>query len=362
MPDLKEQIRFCTSRDGTRIAYATCGAGPPLVWAASWMHHTELDWQSPIWAPRLALLTRRHALVRYDWRGCGLSDRDGVEFSFERYVEDLEAVIEAAHIKKFALLGHEAAGAACITYAVRNPERVSHLVLCGCPTRGRFARSTTSAQVEEAETRMRAIEFGWSDENPAFGQFLTACHIPDASALEHRAFNDLIRSTTSPANVIQILRSFFSVDIVGLMPQVKCPTLVLHARKDGIIPFAEGRAIAAAIPGARFVPLESRNHTLINSEPAWQQFAEALDDFLPQAASHPATPAGFLDELTAREHQVLELVAQGLDNTTIGQRLGISERTARNHISAILSKLGVNRRAKAIVQAREAGYGQKTPR
>jgi pimeloyl-ACP methyl ester carboxylesterase/DNA-binding CsgD family transcriptional regulator len=359
MSDVKEQIRFCTSRDGTRIAYATCGKGPPVVWVASWMHHTELDWQSLIWAPRLALLTRRRALVRYDWRGCGLSDREGIEFSFERYIEDLEAVVEAAHLKSFALLGHEAAGAVCIAYAVRHPERVSHLVLCGCPTRGRFARSTTSVQVEEAETRMRAIEFGWNDENPAFGQFLTACHIPDASALEHRAFNDLIRSTTSPANAVQILRSFFTIDVLDLIPQVECPTLVLHARKDGIIPFAEGRAIAAAIPGARLLPLESRNHTLIDSEPAWQQFAEALDDFLPRTASQQAPSAAFLHDLTAREHQVLELVAQGLDNMTIGRRLGISERTARNHISTILSKLGVNRRAKAIVQAREAGYGQK---
>ncbi len=146
------------------------------------------------------------------------------------------------------------------------------------------------------------------------------------------------------------------------MPQIKCPTLVLHARKDGIIPFAEGRAIAAAIPGARLVPLESNNHTLVDSEPAWRQFVEALDDFLPQTVDHQPASTTISDVLTGREHQVLELVAQGLDNTTIGHRLGISERTARNHISTILSKLGVNRRAEAIVQAREAGYGQKVSR
>lgn len=362
MADRKERIRFCTSRDGSRIAYGISGEGPPLIWVASYMHHLKLDWASSIWAPWLVLLTRRHSLVRYDWRGCGLSDREGVEFSFEKYIEDLEAVTTAAQVKSFALFGHEAVGTVCMAYAARHPERVDHLVLFGCTTRGRFARATTSVQVEEAETRMRVVEFGWEDENPAFGQFLAACHIPDASSEQQRAFNDLIRSTTSAANVVRILRTFFHVDALKLLPQVNCPTLVLHARKDGIIPFDEGRAIAAAIPGARLVPLESRNHILVDTEPAWQQFAEALDDFLPQTAGKSAASAAFVDNLTAREHQVLELVAQGLDNTTIGLRLGIGERTVRNYVSTILSKLGVNRRAKAIVQAREAGYGQKVLR
>ncbi len=199
----KDQIRFCTSRDGTRIAYATCGQGPPLVWVASWMHHLKLDWDSPIWAPWLTLLTRRHTLVRYDWRGCGLSDHDTIEFSFERYIEDLEAVVQASRINNFALVGHEGAGVVCMANAIRHMKCVSHLVLFGCPTRGRFARSTTTVQVEEAEIRMRAIEFGWTDENPAFAQFLTAAHMPTGSAQQHRAFNDLIRSTTSPANAVR---------------------------------------------------------------------------------------------------------------------------------------------------------------
>src|SRR5574341_50661 len=129
MPQPAQRIRFCTSRDGTRIAYATCGAGPPLVWAASWVHHLELDWDSPLWRPWISLLARRHTLVRYDWRGCGLSDREQVGFSFESFVGDLEAVIEAAGLEQFVLFGTAGGSAIGATYAVRHPERVSHLVL-----------------------------------------------------------------------------------------------------------------------------------------------------------------------------------------------------------------------------------------
>jgi pimeloyl-ACP methyl ester carboxylesterase/DNA-binding CsgD family transcriptional regulator len=355
-----QQIRFCTSRDGTRIAYATCGEGPPLLWATSWMHHLKLDWESPIWQPWLALLTRRHCLVRYDWRGCGLSDRDGIRFSPEQHIEDLEAVVGALGLRDFVLLGHEGSGTMCIAYAVRHPDLVSRLILCGCPTRGRFARSMSPKQVEEAETRIRVIEHGWSEEVPAFGQFLTALHMPDASAEQHRSFNDLIRATTSPENAVGVLRALYEADARELIPKVRCPTIVLHARKDSIIPFDEGRTIAALIPGARLVPLESRNHVLLENEPAWQQFVEELDDFLPKQPGVPANGAALpLDDLTTREREVLEFVAQGLDNNKIAKQLSISEKTVRNHVSTIFSKLGVNSRVHAVVRAREAGLGRK---
>jgi len=362
MPHPVEQIRFCTSRDGVRIAYATCGTGPPLVWVAHWVHHLELDWDSPVWRPWLSLLTRRHTLVRYDLRGCGLSDREGVEFPFERLVEDLEVVIDAAGLTRFAFFGMAAGAAIGMAYAVRHPERVSHLVLCGGQTHGRLARATTPEQVEEAETRLKVIELGWPNDTPAFGQFFTSLHVPDASAEQFRSFNDLVRRTTSPANAIALLRGLFQTDLREIVPRVRCPTLVLHAREDSIVPFDQGRSIAALIPGARFVQLESRNHVLLDTEPAWQQLVAALDDFLPAHAKLAGTGDPLLDELTAREHQVLELVAQGLDNDTIGKRLNISKRTARNHVSLILSKLGVKTRAQAIVHAREAGFGRKPSR
>lgn len=357
-----QQIRFCTSRDGTRIAYATCGAGPPLVWVAGWVHHLKLDWDGPVWRPWISLLTRRHTLVRYDMRGCGLSDREGVEFSFEKFVEDLEAVIEAIGLEQFVLVGMAAGSAIGMTYAVTHPERVSHLVLYGARTHGRLARATTPEQVEEAETRLKMMELGWPNDTPAYGQFYTSLHMPDASAEQFQSFNDLVRRTTSPANAAALLQVFFRIDVREIVPKVRCPTLVLHSRENSIIPFEQSRSVAGLIPGARFVPLESRNQVLLDTEPAWQQLVEALDEFLPAPPKAAGSAEFPLHELTAREQEVLELVAQGLDNATIGDRLHISERTARNHVSTILGKRGVNTRAQAIVRAREAGYGRGNTR
>ncbi len=353
-----QQIRFCTSRDGTRIAYATCGAGPPLVWAAGWVHHIETDWDSPIWRPWLCLLTRHHTLVRYDWRGCGLSDREHVEFSFEKLVEDFEAVIEASGLEQFALFGIAAGAAIGMTYAVNHPERVNRLIVYASYVRNKLAGNPTPQQVEEAHARLKMMELGWPNDTPAYGQFYPSLHIPDASGAQSLSFADLIRRTTSPANAVALLQASYRIDVQEIVPKARCPTLVLHARGDSIIWFEQGRSVAGLIPDARFVPLESRNHVLLDTEPAWQKFVEALDDFLPGSSSAPAgSPALLLAELTAREHQVLELIAQGLDNTTIGKRLNISERTARNHVSATLAKLGINTRAETIVRARESGFG-----
>lgn len=363
MPQPVQQIRFCTSRDSTRIAYATCGVGPPLVWAANWAHHLKLDWDSPIWHPWISLLARRHMLVRFDMRGCGLSDREGVEFSFEKFVEDFEAVIDAADLQQFVLFGMAVGSAVAMTYAVRHPERVSHLVLYASFVRNRLGGDPTPQEMAEAEARLKMIELGWPDETPAYGRFWTSLYMPDASAEQFQSLAELVRQTTSVTNAVALLRAAYRIDVREIVPKVPCPTLVLHSRGSAVIRFEQGRSVAGLIPGARFVPLESRNYVLLDTEPAWQQFVEALDDFLPAAPTRPAASGGLvLDELSAREHQVLELVAQGLDNATIGTRLHISERTARNHVSAILAKLGINTRAQAIVRAREAGFGRETTR
>lgn len=354
-----QQIRFCTSRDGTRIAYATSGEGPPLIWLGHWVRHLKLDWDSPVWRPWLSLLTRRHRLIRYDFRGFGLSDRDGVPFSPEKLFEDFEAVVAAAGLECFVFLGSAIGAAMAMTHAARHPERITHLAIYGGYTRAPIARATSPEQRALVEARYKVIEHGWPNETPGYGQFFTTLHMPDANAEQFRSFNELLRLTTSPANAIAFLRSFAPMDLRTVVPQIRCPTLVLHARQDGVIPFDEGRSVAGLIPGARFVPLESRNHILLDTEPAWQQFVEALDDFLPAPAKPAGTGDPLFDELTARERDVLELVAQGLDNATIGARLHISERTARNHVSTILAKLGINTRSQAIVRAREAGFGRE---
>jgi len=361
MPQPAQQIRFCTSRDGTRIAYATCGVGPPLVWAAGWGHHLKLDWDCRVWRPWLDVLARRHTLVRYDWRGCGLSDREHVEFSFEKFVEDFEAVIEAAGLAPFSLFGMTAGAAISLTYAVRRPERVSRLVLYGSFVRNRLAGGSTPQEVAEAEARLKMLEVGWPDDSPAYGQFHTSLLMPDASIEQSQSFADLLRQTTSPATTLAIIRSVLRIDLREVVPKVRCPTLVLHSRGESLIRFEHGREVAGLIPGARFVPLEGRNTVLMETEPAWWSFVEALEDFLLAPTSKRARGSQPpFDGLTPRECEVLELVAQGLDNDSIGARLGISERTARNHVSIILSKLGINSRSQAIVRAREAGFGLST--
>ena len=352
----QQQIRFCKSRDGTRIAYATCGNGPPMLWLGHYVRHLDLDWQSPIWRPWLLFLSRRHTLIRYDFRGCGLSDRDSMEFSLNRHVEDLEAVVDAAGLDRFILFAMQGGGPKASVFAARYPQRVTHLILYGVPTRGRLADAPTPQRVEEAETRLKAIELGWSDDLPVYGQFYLSLQIPNASPEQKRSFNALLREALSPKQAVALLRSYWKADVRTILPQIQCPTLVLHARGDSTIQFEEGRKVAALVPGARFAPLETRNHIVLEGEPAWTQLTQTIEEFL--LTSQNGT-ADRLADLTPRERDLLEFVAQGLDNNEIAARLNISVKTVRNHLSAIFSKLEAKTRAHVIVQARDAGFGRR---
>jgi pimeloyl-ACP methyl ester carboxylesterase/DNA-binding CsgD family transcriptional regulator len=354
-----QKIRFCRSRDGIRIAYAICGSGPPLIKAPHPISHLNFDWDSPVWRHWLALFANRHTLIRYDLRGCGLSDRDNVEFHFERYVEDLEAVIDAAGVERFAVFGMDGGAATSVAYAAHHPNRVTHLALLNAYSRARLARNPTPKEVEETELTLKSIELGFDFDSPGLRQLYGAIRMPGASSEQFRSFSDLTRLATTPSNLSRALKAYFQVDLSSIAPNVQCPTLIAHVRQDAAIPFNEGRALAGLIPDASFIPLESPNHFLVEGEQAWTQLAESLTEFLPVAPAKPLKPVEALGALTAREHQVLELVAQGHGNMTIAGLLGISERTARNHVSLVFGKLGVNSRAQAIVRAREAGFGQK---
>ncbi|HXS41834.1 MAG TPA: alpha/beta fold hydrolase [Stellaceae bacterium] len=358
MSQAAEQIRFCVSRDRTRIAYAVSGAGYPVLFVQDWVHHVKFDWDSELWRPWLALLAQGHRLLRYDFRGLGLSDRERIQFSHERHVEDLAAVADAAGLERFAIVAMAGGCAKAVSYAVRHPQRVTHLVLFGPPTRGRLAGNPSARLLEESDVRLKAIELGWPNEIHAYGHFLASLQIPDASPAIIRSFNDLLRRTTSPTNATALLRGYWQVDVTDSLPKISCPTLVLHAREDSTIPFEEGRKVAGLIPDARFVPLDSRDHILVASEPAWRLLAAALEEFLPGAAAFERP----LADLTARECNVLELVAGGLDNYEIATRLGIREKTVRNHVTSVLSKLGAKSRAQAVARARDAGFGQRVAR
>jgi pimeloyl-ACP methyl ester carboxylesterase/DNA-binding winged helix-turn-helix (wHTH) protein len=292
---IEQQIRFCTSPDGVRIAYATSGTGPPLVKPANWMTHLEYDWESPVWRPWLRALSDKHTLIRYDERGNGLSDRNVDDLSFEAWVRDLETVVDAMGLERFPLLGISQGCAVAIAYAVRHPERVTKLVLYGGYAEGVVKRSKTPAQIEEMTMVMRGIPLGWGHDNPAFRLFFAARFLPDGTPEQMRWFSDLQRITTTPEIGSRLLTTASMLDVTELVPQVRAPTLVLHATGDAVASFSQGRKLAAHIPGARFVPLESRNHILLEHEPAWTRFvdevhrflAEDVDDALRAAPSPP---------------------------------------------------------------------------
>ena len=276
---LRQEIQFCSASDAVRIAYATVGKGPPLVKAANWLNHLEYDWQSPIWSHVLRALAARYRLIRYDARGNGLSDWEVEDISFEAYVRDLESVVDANGLKRFPLLGISQGCAVSIAYAVRHPERVSQLVLYGGYARGRRRRGQLG-EVDQADALLTLMRQGWGQENPAFRQIFTSLFIPGATAEQARWFNDLQRITTSPENAVRIRRTLDEIDVTGLLPDVRVPTLVLHCRNDAVQPFEEGRRMAAGISGSRFVALEGNNHLILEHEPAWARLLDEVTRFL----------------------------------------------------------------------------------
>jgi len=275
---LRQEIRFCRAQDGVRIAYATVGEGPVLVKAANWLSHLEVDWNSPVWSHFLAELCRHHRLVRYDERGTGLSDWKAEEMSFEAFVADLEAVVEAAGLGRFALIGVSQGCAISVAYAVRHPERVTHLVLMGGYVRGWRLRGPESVAYGEAMQLL--LRQGWGADNPRYRQLFTSLYIPGATPEQMQWFNELERVSASPENAVRIRYAIGLIDVAELLPKVKAPTLVLHAAKDCIAPYEEGLQLATSIPGARFVSLDSDNHLVLENEPAWPRAASELRAFL----------------------------------------------------------------------------------
>ncbi|HEV7796666.1 MAG TPA: alpha/beta fold hydrolase, partial [Pyrinomonadaceae bacterium] len=276
---MEQEIHFCTTDDKVRIAYATVGQGPPLVKAANWLSHLEFDWSSPIWRHLLAEFARDHEIIRYDERGNGLSDWKVADLSFEAFVEDLESVVEAAGIDRFPLLGISQGGAVAIAYAVRYPEKVSRLILYGAYAQGWAARESPE-EIEQRQAQLTLVKLGWGKDNPAFRQIWTTLYAPDATWEQQQSFNDLQRVSTSPENAVKLLNVMGEIDVVDLLPQVKVPTLVLHCRDESGVPFEQGRLLAASIPGAQFVPLNGRNHLLLEGDPSWGKFVKEVRRFL----------------------------------------------------------------------------------
>jgi pimeloyl-ACP methyl ester carboxylesterase len=276
-----QEIRFSTAGDGTRLAYAISGAGPPLVKAANWLSHLAYDWESPVWRHWLAELSRRFRLVRYDERGCGLSDWDIGRFSFDDWVDDLEAVVDAARLDRFPLLGISQGGPVAIAYAVRHPERVTHLVLLGSFAQGRRKSARTPDELALAEAHVEIVRLGWGRPDPTYRQIFVARFLPEATQEQWRSFDELQRRSTSPDNAWRFVDEFANIDVTNLAPKLTVPTLIMCSRREPDNRFEQSRLLAALIPKSRLVPLDSSNHLLPERDPAWRHFLAEIDRFLP---------------------------------------------------------------------------------
>ena len=316
-------VRFCATRDGVQVAFAKRGDGPAIVKTPNWMNHVELDVHSLVWRAWIERLEQDHTLVRYDARGCGLSDRAPRQMSFATNQLDLDAVVAAAGLDTFILYGASQGAAIAIEYAARHPERVTHLVLCGAYLQGAWRRPGADAAREEAAALLKLVELGWGRENSAFRQVFANQFIPDASAEQLAAFDEIQRRTVSAEAAAALLRTFYDVDVAAAAREVRCPTLVLHATQDARIPFEEGRRTASTIPNAELVPLHTRNHILLEQDPAWRQHFEEIRQFLarhPAAAVREASAAELpFDDLTAAERRVVDLVAAAVEHA-VGER------------------------------------------
>jgi DNA-binding SARP family transcriptional activator/pimeloyl-ACP methyl ester carboxylesterase len=276
---LEQEIRFCTTKDKVRIAYASVGNGPPLIKTANWLNHLEYDWDSPVWRHVFRGFAADRRFIRYDERGNGLSDWDVEDISFDAFVRDLESVVEASGVEKFPLLGISQGCAISVEYVLRNPGRVTHLILYGGYARG-WRIGADLAEIARREALQTLILHGWGQDNPAFRQVFTSRFIPDGNMEQIRWMNELMRVTTPPQNAVRIQEALSLVDIRERLSQVNVPTLVLHSRNDACIPYQRGLELAHGIPGARLVTLESNNHLLLEHEVAFPRFMQAVSAFL----------------------------------------------------------------------------------
>ena len=344
-------VRFCAAPDGVRLAYAIEGDGPPLIKACNWMTHLDYDRQSPVWRHWVSALSHGSTLIRYDERGCGLSDRhfDGT-LTMETFVEDLTAVVDAAGYERFALLGLSGGGPTAIQYAARHPERVSHLVLYGTYIRER--PQPGSPEEEELRLVFELTRVGWGGTVPAFRQLFSSLFIPSAGEEEKRWYDEMQKVSSTGEMAARLWMSRSDFDYSDIARELTVPALVLHAHDDRVVPYREGRRVASLIPDARLVTLDSNNHILQEHEPAWQRFVAEVRGFLGNGEQAPPAAVDLAD-LSVREREVLELVAAGLSNEQIAERLFLSTRTVERHLSNVYAKLRLSgKSARAAAAAR----------
>ena len=353
---MDQRIGFCTSNDGTRIAYAVAGAGHPLVRAATWMTHVALDQDGAIWGHWWRELAKSRLFVRYDQRGCGMSDREAPSYSLDARVQDLEAVVDFLDLTTFDLLGYSYGAMAAIEYAARHPERVSRMIVYGGFARGR-ARSSRGSPSEAAAqgTLIRARD---RDDGSYLASFAYGM-IPDAQAGQLGEAVELLRASMSGESAMNLgpfpAESF---NVFDRLPEIQTPSVVFHSMGSSSVDLEECRLIASNLPNARFIGIPSRNHLLMADEPGWETFVSELRAFLNDVRLSSADGTASIERregLSRRELEALLLICAGKTDRVIADELSISTRTVSNHVKHILEKTGSANRAQAAVWAAHRG-------
>ena len=349
----RQSIRYTTTRDQVRLAWASSGSGPSLVKAANWVTHLEYDWESPVWRHWIEFLSGHFSLVRYDERGCGLSQRDVPDVSDTHWLPDLEDVVDAAQpAEPFVLLGISQGACPALAFAAAYPEKVSQLVIYGGYVEG-WARSSQSNRVREGKALVELTELGWGRSDPVYRRLFTRYFLPDGREEQREWFDELCARSVHAKTAAQLLSIRGEANFSSVMSQVRTPTLIIHATGDRVSSFSQGQMLAAGIPGAEFLQVDSSNHILLEEEPAWEVFRQAVLEFT--GVSGKAETMRALSGLTGREQEILTQLAAGHTNAEIGAILFISDKTVRNQLTRIYEKLGVSNRAQAIVIARDNG-------
>jgi pimeloyl-ACP methyl ester carboxylesterase/DNA-binding CsgD family transcriptional regulator len=347
---VKQHLAFIRTKDNTNIAYAESGEGPALVRAGTWLTHLHHDWESPVWMHWLRFMSSRHKLVRYDPRGCGLSHSHAGSIAFEDWVNDLEAVVDHLQLERFPLFGMSQGAAVAAEYAIRHPERVSHLTLYAPLVTG--WRGRESANAKQWQSIEQLVTMGWGESSNAFAAMFAHLFLPDAPVEQREWYAELQRKTASKEVATRFMNVLAELRMFQRLKLIRVPTLVIQIAREQVIDPRSVPGVASEIPGSSFVSIDSSNHILLSDEPGWEQFKEAFTRHVP---GNEAANAPLLNELSKREHEILVHIAQGLTNQQIADRLCISDKTVRNRITHIFEKLGVSSRAQAIVLAKEAG-------
>jgi len=352
MKSAADTIRFATTEDNVRLAWSVSGDGPPLVKAANWLTHLEYDRKSVVWSHWQRFLEQHFSYYRYDERAIGMSQQQVKDLSSSTWAPDLECVINAAKPEKpFVLLGISQGCGPALTYAANHPENVSKLIIYGGYLQGWARRDAEEARRREAVREL--VELGWGTSNPVFRRLYTSMFMPDGTEQQLAWFDEMCAKSTTPELAARLMGEQGHADFSDLPEQITVPTLVMHCREDCVVPYSQGVEIASRIPDAEFVQLDSRNHILLENDLAWEAFREIFLDFTGCASA--AEDAAFAS-LSDRERDVLRQITNGHNNAEISDRLFISVKTVKNHITSIFEKLGVSNRSQAIVKARDGRF------